>query len=383
MDSKKAWKKGRFVLLLAFLAGLVLLATGCISGVTEVGWSGGAVADNTLFVGSRIGRLVSINLETQGVQRAEQLEGTQSSGLLGCNPYAGCGGGGSPGVAIYGSPVVANGLVYIAGYNGRIFAYEQDNIATQRWVYPINDHVDPIVGTVVVDNNRLFFGDTDGVFYCLNASTGEEIWKQETGDRIWGTAAVSGDVVYIGSFDKNLYAFDVSDGSQRWAATLDGAIIASPVIKDGVIYIGVLNKVFYALNQNDGSVRWRFEDVDNWFWATPVLLDDTLYAPNLDGNVYIINAASGSLIVAREAGAAVASSPVISDNLVIIVNREGGIYTITTQDNGIRNLANIDTTVNGGLLAHEGIIYIQSDSGQILRIDAETGSILQPLVVTS
>lgn len=377
------WKSGRLIALLAVLAVLAVLMTGCISGVTEVGWSGGTVADNTLFVGARYGRLVSINLETQGVQRAEQLQGTQSTGLFGCNPYAGCGGGGTAGVAIYGSPVVSNGLVYIAGYNGRVFAYQQDNIATQRWVYPIDDHVEPIVGSVVVEDDRLFFGDSDGVFYCLNAANGQELWKKETGDRIWGSAAVAGDVVYIGSFDKNLYAFNVADGSQRWAVQLDGAIIAQPLIQDGIIYVGVLNKVFYALNQNDGSVRWRFENVDNWFWATPVLVNGTLYAPNLDGNVYIINAAGGSLITSHNVNAAVASSPVISDDVVIIANREGGIYSIATQNNEIRNLANIDTVVNGGLLLYEGIIYIQSDAGQILRVDASTGSILQPLVITS
>ena len=382
MNPKRVWKKGRFVLVLAVLAGLVVLLTGCISGVNEVGWSGGTVSNNTLFVGARSGRLVSINLETEGVQKAEQLKSTQSTGLLGCSPYSGCSGG-SSGVAIYGSPVVSNGLVYIAGYNGRVYAYEESNITTQRWVYPMNDKISSIVGTIVVNNGKLFFGDTDGIFYCLDAMTGDLIWKETTGDRIWGTAAVSGDVVYIGSFDKNLYAFNISDGSQKWMFTADGAIMAQPLVEDGVIYLGVLNKVLYALNENDGSVRWRFEAVDSWFWATPVLVDGKVYAPNLDGNVYILDAASGSLVSHYDLEYGVSSNPVISGDFVIIANREGLIYAINTQDNKLRNLANINTTVNGALTAYDGIIYIQTDAGQIARVDADTGSILQPLVVSS
>ena len=51
------------LLLLVFVLSLSGLASlGCVRGTQPIGWSGGVIADGTLFVGSKDGQLVSINL---------------------------------------------------------------------------------------------------------------------------------------------------------------------------------------------------------------------------------------------------------------------------------------------------------------------------------
>ncbi|MCJ7605693.1 MAG: hypothetical protein MUO19_06635, partial [Dehalococcoidales bacterium] len=120
MNSKKIWKTGRIVILISIVAIIGLSALGCVRGLSPIGWSGGAVADGKIFVGSREGKLVSVNLQMNNeILDGEVLKAGSQPGLFGCSPIygsSGCGGGSSA-VAIYGTPAFTDDLVYIAGYN--------------------------------------------------------------------------------------------------------------------------------------------------------------------------------------------------------------------------------------------------------------------------
>ena len=60
--NKMLLKRALLLLVIILLVG-GLAASGCAArGTLPRGWSGGAVADGTLFVGSEQGRLVAINL---------------------------------------------------------------------------------------------------------------------------------------------------------------------------------------------------------------------------------------------------------------------------------------------------------------------------------
>jgi outer membrane protein assembly factor BamB len=54
--------------------------------------------------------------------------------------------------------------------------------------------------------------------------------------------------VYIGSLDGNLYALDASTGEERWRQSLDGEIYSSPAVVDGVVYAGSFDDGLYALS---------------------------------------------------------------------------------------------------------------------------------------
>ncbi len=77
------------MMLLVIMSGLTGL--GCIGGLQPIGWSGGVVADGTLFVGSEEGRLVVVNIAAGTRQWSEPLKMPQSGGF-GCAAPAGGGG---------------------------------------------------------------------------------------------------------------------------------------------------------------------------------------------------------------------------------------------------------------------------------------------------
>ncbi len=379
MTLKQGKRRAGMILLLVFmLIAIGLAGSGCVKGLAPIGWSGGAVSDGTLFVGSREGRLVAIDLADESRQWGDPLRTTaQGGGFLGCAPGAaggGCGAGAS-GVAIYGTPVVSGELVYIAGYNGKIYAYTTDSLA-MRWVYPREGNLEPIVGGVVIAEDMVYFGCSDGSVYTLDATNGDPLWKFETGDRIWSTPTVIDNTVYIGSFDKKLYALNATDGIKKWEFETEGSIITTPLVSNGIVYFGSFDRSFYAVNAADGSLKWKFM-AENWFWAKPVILNNTVYAGCLDGKVYALKGDSGDKVTEFNMGSPVASSPVIVNSSIVYTSREGIVYVIDTGSNALSQLAVIEEEVYGPLAIHEGIVYIHTQDLALHRVNAINGAVLR------
>ena len=115
-------------------------------------------------------------------------------------------------VAIYGNPAVAGDLVYVGGYNGKIYAISASTRLSKD-TYLDESNPQPIIGGPVVAGDRVYLGGSDGKVYALNAASLDKEWEFKTGGKIWSTPVIQGDTLYIGSFDKKLYALNASDGS--------------------------------------------------------------------------------------------------------------------------------------------------------------------------
>ncbi len=136
-------------------------------------------------------------------------------------------------------PVVAEGLVFI-GFNDSDKVVALDSATgEQRWVFYTDG---PVRLPPAVHENRLFFVSDDGHLYCLDAKTGEQVWKLRGGPdnrkilgnsrliSIWparGGPVVVDNTVYfaagiwpfMGTF---IYAVDAGTGDVVWLNDHDG-----------------------------------------------------------------------------------------------------------------------------------------------------------------
>ena len=379
MKSKSKWRASRVAFLLALVIAVALVGIGCVSGLAPIGWSGGTVSNGTLYVGSHAGQLVSINLTDESRLWSESLKAVSQPGLFGCSPAtggAGCGAA-SAGVPIYGTPVVSGELTYIAGYNGKVYAFNLSNLGV-RWVYPREGNLQPLVGGIVSAQGKLFFGGSDGKVYALDAASGDKLWEFSTSDKIWGAPSVNGDTLYIGSFDKKLYALNIVDGTKKWEYATEGAVISTPLVYQDTVIFGSFDRNLYALKASDGSLKWKFTG-KNWFWAEPAVVNDTLYAGCLDGFVYVIQAASGTKVAESDLKSPVSSKPVIVADSIIFANRKGVVYSLAIDTNEVKQLLDLKQTVDGPLTAHGEIVYIHTQDQTLQRINAVTGATLNPI----
>jgi outer membrane protein assembly factor BamB len=371
---------GKACLLVIFvLVGLTVLGCAGIRSAPE-GGSGGTIVDGTLYIGSMAGKLVAVNTSDGSRLWAEPLKGTGSAGGLGCAPA-------STMVAIYGSPAADGNLVYVGGYNGKIYEFDSStHLSKDR--YPNDKNGGPIIGGPLVAAGKVYIGSSDGMVYGLDAVSFDKVWDFATGDKIWSTPAIDGDTLYIGSFDKKLYALNASDGSKKWEFRTEGAIISTPLVYDNTVYIGSFDRHLYAVNSANGELIWQFPAADedgnkpeSWFWAKPVAYNNVIYAGCLDHKVYALDAQTGEKINEFDLGSPIASSPVLVDGKVIIATEKGEIYAIDTINNQKSELKNLVEKVYAPLCTSDGVVYIYSQEQNLHALNAESGAKLWSLTI--
>lgn len=381
------WHSRVLPLLALMLAG-ILVISGCAAGGRGIaqGWAGGAVAGDVIFVGSMAGKIVALD-STNGRILGEpvKLVAQTAGGGFGCLPT------GSAAVAVYGSPVFSDDLVFIGGYDGKVraFLFEENRLrADPRWISRQGDITGSIIGGLTVAGGRVYFGDSSGRAYALDAVDGHKLWHADIGGKVWSTPAVSDGTVFVGSFDRKLYALDGTDGSEKWAFTTEGTIVATPAVSGGMVYIASFDRHVYAVDAATGEQVWRFPQTDDdplaptgWFWASPVVHDGAVYAPNLDGRVYVIDAYTGIRISDFDLEGPVSSDPVLVDDRIVVATtstnrskQESRLYSLDTADRQQTLVQDLGESVHAPLFTDGNTVYVHTMKDSLFAVDPRTGA---------
>jgi polyvinyl alcohol dehydrogenase (cytochrome) len=138
----------------------------------------------------------------------------------------------------------------------------------------------PISGTPVIADGVVYIGSYDGTLDALDLASGSSVWRYDTGAQvqepnlhiplgITGSAAVANGVVYTGDATATVHAIDVATGTARWTRKVDtqpaACIWSSPVIDNGRRYVGIasisketgVRGSVVALDASDGAVLWQ------------------------------------------------------------------------------------------------------------------------------
>lgn len=118
-----------------------------------------------------------------------------------------------------------------------------------------------------ISENRAFIGTNDGKLYCLDAITGESIWKSTIKAENFGFPAVDNDkvcVVFEPSDDLltndmfgQMVCLDVKTGEQVWSFKDPKSIITEATISDGSVFFATEDHV-YSLNIQTGKKNWEY-----------------------------------------------------------------------------------------------------------------------------
>ena len=375
--------KGWPWLLLILLLLLPLLGACGTRRFAAQGWSGLVLSEETLYVGTRDGRIIALNPENG----APMLPGLTYPDPFGQDDKLG---------GIYSSPVLVGDTLYVATYEsrsehcegnrkqgktpcGRLYGLPiRDSVGgsarLSAWSFPRFGQAGTgtLVGAPAVVEDTLLVGSSDGFLYAVNVQDGSLEWTFETGGKIWSSSTVRDGVVYIGSLDHTLYAVDLESGSEVWRFETGGAIAGRPLVEDGKVYVGSFDRTLYALDAATGVMLWEFKG-DQWFWAGPASDGATIYAATLGGTLYALDPNTGQekwREPATTRGAIVVPPLVLPEHVVVAT--DAGLLSVIQKADGLEEWGpDLGASVRAPLVAKGDIVYISDLKNTVRAINVK------------
>ena len=361
---KPIYTLGVLVLVLCFLVG----CTGDFRSTS--GWSGALLDDDKVYIGTKEANLTVLDKDTGRYLWSFPRDGDDLK-IEG----------------IYGTPIVAEDSIFFGSYSGELFALDP-NSERVIWKFPTDGH---IVGSPLHHNSsnghKIIVGSTDKHLYSIDMKSGRLDWSFEADGEIWSSPVEKDGIIYFGSLDGKLYAVhgetvDTNQpGDLKWTYETSGAIASSAVItsvdNEDVILIGSFDRMLYALDLN-GQLTWNTPfEATNWFWATPVVVEDTIYAPSTDGGLYAINLFDGNKVWQSPfmtEGPIVSSPAIVGKNRDIVIGSDDGSVYLVDRQNGreIRSF-NTDDHVRANITSEVNKVIISGNDHQIRLADLEDG----------
>jgi eukaryotic-like serine/threonine-protein kinase len=280
---------------------------------------------------------------------------------------------------LYGSPTVANDVVYALAYNYTVYALHATT-GTKIWSATVGNSLFgyPNQSSPLVVNNVVYIGSGDDNLYAFNATDGSLLWKAATGNAINSSPAVVNGVVYVGSTDGNLYAFDATTGTQLWKALTGSSIIATPAVANGDVYVGSTDGRFYAFNapgcgNTTCSPLWTYT-TGNQIFSSAAVANGRVYVGSNDAKLYAFNAAgcgnttcppTWTASVGNTLSAAINSSPSVANGVVYVGSNNGNVYAFNAAGCGNSTCSSIWSYTTGGAVRSSpaianGYIYFGS-----------------------
>lgn len=293
-----------------------------------------------------------------------------------------------------------------------------------------------IISSIIISQDKIYFGTRNNKVYCLSSKTGDTIWSYETDSWVDATPAIFENNIYFASRAGTIYSLSKENGSLNWKREIDSQILSSPLVINNLIYIGLGNpansivaltlqgNIIYQYNvgqpifsspvhyndnifigANDGAVyqftyslnlQRKFTTqggIGSMLYSTPAISDNKLYfAPGgNDKNIYCYNATYGNLLWSRpvsdEIGEIYTSSPAVDlQNVYIVAGNSQKYLSIFNKVTGDKISSIPVSIVSDYLILPSPVVtddFIVLGNGEGLNIYNKVGEIVYSIASSS
>lgn len=184
----------------------------------------------------------------------------------------------------------------------------------------------------------------------------------------WPGLAADAERAYVssGSF---IYAVDVENGREVWRypAEADNKLLffASPVLTDdGQLLIGSggSTHAFVSLDPETGAEKWTapFMGAKGGWVASPLVMNDTIYAPNTDGFLYILDMNGKQMADPIKLGGALWSAPVTDGELIYVTSLDHHFHIIDSSTLKLGETIDLGGAAPGSPTVGDDGVYVGS-----------------------
>ncbi|RLS29938.1 MAG: serine/threonine protein kinase [Planctomycetota bacterium] len=186
--------------------------------------------------------------------------------------------------------------------------------------------------TPVIAGGRIFLGDLDGTFHCLDLADGRTLWSKKSEAGFPSAAAVSAapgrTTVVVGDGAGLVRAFDAADGTELWTHQTGGEISGGPTLIDAPdgprVLIGSQDATLSCLAVGDGAIHWTHSIADQ-IRCSPTVAAGKVLLAGCDGKLHVIDAHSGVEDLAVPIDGPTGTTPAAAGGRVLF-GSEGGVF---------------------------------------------------------
>jgi outer membrane protein assembly factor BamB len=267
-------------------------------------------------------------------------------------------------------PTIADGLVIVAGLDGRIFAFDAAK-GTLRWTYVYKEEFG---SKPVVVGDLAYFATLEGTVLALDARTGAWKWhfRREPTGRFMilgvGRPAVVDGVLYQGFSDGSVVALDALNGAVKWDRKVGRGdypdIDSDPQVSKDRVYVASYGGQVAALDRQTGAPVWEAK--------APFA-----YKGRLDGDTYVVvtttevlgfDARTGKQLWNTPHEGAPLADPVIAKGLILVPIGKGLLVLDRKSGRKVRFFTRgSGATGSPALLGNR--LYVLSNVGELIAVD--------------
>ena len=313
------------------------------------------------------------------------------------------------------TPAYGEGKVFFATNDGHVYALDPQN-GTTLWTNNIAATYDQLNTPVTYADGKVYVGsyksddgtNATGIYYCLDASTGDVLWSRpsDTGKGYyWAGACVIGDYLIYGdraSVLTSVYKdngaevdeINITDGGSISFNKSDaGGIRSSVACSEGFVYFTSEGEYVWKIGFNEsmgGFTEEGWVHEIGYSSSTPVVYGGKVYVGTgsfaMGGKLYCLNALDREERWFFEPNGGVKASPAISiqgENSYIYFTTNcanSRAYCVDGNGNEMWNFTTEEAGTSGGYILQgvaisDGYVYFSNDGGYVYGLK-EAGPVI-------
>ena len=197
------------------------------------------------------------------------------------------------------SAAIVGDFVYAGALSGYLYCLDRTS-GKEIWKYRSIENPDPekfaagFKAAPRVTATTIFIGDEEGLFHAVDRKTGKKKWQFATDAEIIGCAAIVGDNVLIGSYDSLLYCLNADTGKKVWQFQTGDRINCSPAVVENFTFVAGCDEHLRVIDIETGKEA-RDIPLETYLIASPAIYDDLLYVGTHGAEVLAVNWKKGTI----------------------------------------------------------------------------------------
>lgn len=260
--------------------------------------------------------------------------------------------------------------------------------------------------TPVIDGDRIYTVDHEGVVTALNRQNGKKLWstkitkeisgwigsvvysfkEKDLNHGITGGISYADGLLYIGNYAGEVVALSATNGKEIWRKQLKGEISSVPQTNGQVVAVQTMNGKLFVLDAKTGADMWFFENPPPVLTlrgsAAPLVTDSAIFAGFANGRLMAFNPSNGLILweqrMALPKGRSeldrmvdIHASPLIKDGILFVGTYQGRIAAVARGTGG--SVWGVDGSTSESLAAADDKLFVSQSDGKVTAYSLTSG----------